>query len=191
MWHKGGKKKTRLQRARTEFLGGSRHSAENIRDGPFNSAALRSFSWRHHLHTSYRMKTDGENQCHWDKRFIKVTLSFKLLKPPYLVSVAGNINLSMLSLRSGGGSGANPSAGRSGDGAASWLLQSQIMIIWIYFVFNSSPNYNSFHVFINRRRDVRRCCLSFVPLPPDNRRHYQYLLAHYSSCGDNSLIECL
>lgn len=42
-----------------------------------------------HLHTSYQMKMDGENQCHWDERFIKVTLSSKLLKPLYLVSVIG------------------------------------------------------------------------------------------------------
>lgn len=33
------------------------------------------------------MKMDGENQCHWDERFIKVTLSSKLLKPLYLISV--------------------------------------------------------------------------------------------------------
>lgn len=43
----------------------------------------------HHLHTSYQMKMDGENQCHWDERFIKVTLSSKLLKPLYLISVVG------------------------------------------------------------------------------------------------------
>lgn len=43
----------------------------------------------HHLHTSYQMKMDGKNQCHWDERFIKVTLSFKLLKPLYLISVVG------------------------------------------------------------------------------------------------------
>lgn len=35
------------------------------------------------------MKMDGENQCHWDERFIKVTLSSKLLKPLYLISVVG------------------------------------------------------------------------------------------------------
>lgn len=43
----------------------------------------------HHLHTSYQMKMDGENQRHWDERFIKVTLSSKLLKPLYLITVVG------------------------------------------------------------------------------------------------------
>lgn len=43
----------------------------------------------HHLHTSYQMKMDGGNQCHWDEHFIKVTLSSKLLKPLYLIAVVG------------------------------------------------------------------------------------------------------
>lgn len=53
-------------------------------------AALYSTPSRcHHLHTSNQMKMDGENQCHWDERFIKVILPSKLLKPLYLISVAG------------------------------------------------------------------------------------------------------
>lgn len=43
----------------------------------------------HHLHTSHQMKMDGENQCHWDECFIKVTLPSKLLKPLYLIAVVG------------------------------------------------------------------------------------------------------
>ncbi len=53
-------------------------------------AALYSTPIRcHHLHTSNQMKMDGENQCHWDERFIKVILPSKLLKPLYLISVVG------------------------------------------------------------------------------------------------------
>lgn len=92
-------------------------------------------SRRHHLHTSYQMKMDGENQCHRDERFIKVTPSSKLLKPLYLISVCRNINLSTRSLYSRGGSSVDSSSGDHSDRVATpavfllFFLELQRMII--------------------------------------------------------------
>jgi len=78
----------------------------------------------HHLHTSRQTKMDGENQCHRDERFIKVTLSSKLLKPLHLVPVVGILTYQrdpFLQPRR------EPCAFISGDRAASWLIERQLM----------------------------------------------------------------
>lgn len=79
-------------------------------------------SRRCHLHTLYQMMMDGENQCHCDEHFIKVTLPSKLLKTSLSQPCCQNINLSTLPVYSKGRGNVNLSAGTAKIGWSTGII---------------------------------------------------------------------